>query len=117
MTNYSLMQIFGYISINNNFRKCTEIYAQFIKRIPPKIPIFIDVLILSELINRLSRLDFDQTYRKKYQNNFKKYRQSHDYKDSILEVTDIIRRITKLTTRCSTPFINIDMNGILNDLE
>ena len=82
-----------------------------------KCSIFIDVLILSEFINRYSRLKCFQEKGTADSNTFKVYRQSSDYKLVAKDFTDAARRIFKHSKCVESEFTSIDIDDLLKDYE
>ncbi len=79
-----------------------------------KCSIFLDVLILSEFINRYSRLKFNLQKRSR---DFKAYRQSPAFKPVAKEIADAVRRILKHCKCIESDITSIDMNALLTDYE
>jgi len=84
------------------------------KILKAKCNIFLDVLILSEFINRYSRLKYNL---QGYSSGFKSYRQSPFFKPVAKEIADAVRRILKCCKCIENGFISIDLNNILDDYE
>jgi len=84
------------------------------KILKAKCSIFLDVLILSEFINRYSRLKCNL---QKGQSDFKSYRKSPFFKLVAKEVADAVRRILKHCKCIESGFTSVDMNNLLTDYE
>lgn len=84
------------------------------KILKAKCSVFLDVLILSEFINRYSRLRYNL---QKVQSDFKTYRKSPFFKLVAKEIADAVRRILKHCKCIESEFSSIDMNDILTDYE
>ncbi|MDQ1317270.1 MAG: hypothetical protein QG641_2522 [Candidatus Poribacteria bacterium] len=82
-----------------------------------KCGIFIDVLVLSEFINRYSRLKCIQDKGSADPNTFKSYRQSSDFKTVAKDIADAVRRIFKHSKCVESGFTSIDVNDLLTDYE
>ena len=76
--------------------------------------IFIDVLILSEFINRYSRLKFNLEGRSP---DFKSYRQSSAFKPVAKDIADAVRRILKHCECLESGLTSIDIDTLLTDYE
>lgn len=84
------------------------------KILKAKCSVFFDVLILSEFINRYSRLKFNL---QKKSPDFKSYRQSSDFKPVAKEIADAVRRIVKHCKCVESGFASMDMDVLLTDYE
>jgi predicted nucleic acid-binding protein len=82
-----------------------------------KCSVFIDVLILSEFINRYSRLKCFQDKGSADPNIFKSYRQSSDFNTVAKDITDAVRRIFKHSKCVESGFTSININDLLTDYE
>jgi len=82
-----------------------------------KCSIFLDVLILSEFINRYSRLKCTQEKGTADPTTFKSYRQSSDFRTVAKDITDAVRRIFKHSKCVESGFTSIDVNDLLTDYE
>jgi len=82
-----------------------------------KCNIFIDVLILSEFINRYSRLKCTQEKGSSDPATFKSYRQSSDFKTVAKDIADAVRRIFKHSKCIESGLTSIDINNLLADYE
>lgn len=82
-----------------------------------KCSIFIDVLILSEFINRYSRLKCTQEKGTADPTTFKSYRQSSDFKIVAKDIADAVRRIFKHSKCVESGFTSIDVNNLLTNYE
>ena len=82
-----------------------------------KCSIFLDVLILSEFINRYSRLHCIQEKGTADPTTFKSYRQSSDFKIVAKDIADAVRRIFKHSKCVESGFTSIDVNTLLTDYE
>jgi predicted nucleic acid-binding protein len=77
----------------------------------------IDVLILSEFINRYSRLKCTQEKGSSDPATFKSYRQSSDFKTVAKDIADAVRRIFKHSKCIESGFTSIDVDNLLTDYE
>jgi predicted nucleic acid-binding protein len=76
----------------------------------------IEVLVLSEYINRYLRLEYKTTWDKKYP-DFKTFRCSSDFPVIAKNVIAEARQILKLSIVEDTPFSQIDLSAILDKTE
>ncbi len=96
---------------DNRSRNYSNALAKILKA---KCSVFLDVLILSEFINRYSRLKFNLEGRSP---DFKSYRQSSAFKPVAREIADAVRRILKHCECVESGLTSIDMNSLLIDYE
>ena len=87
------------------------------KILKTKCSIFLDVLILSEFINRYSRTNFRLEKGSSDPKTFKKYRQSSDFRPVAKEIADAVRRILKHCKCIESDITSIDMDALLTDYE
>lgn len=79
--------------------------------------IFLDVLVLSEFINRYARLEFDRFIGTEKKSNFKNYRKSTDFKPAAKAIADACRRIAKNCLPIESGFTSANMEAIKKDYE
>lgn len=82
-----------------------------------KCSIFLDVLILSEFINRYSKLRYNLAIEHGFANDFKSYRRSSDFNSIAKDIADAVRRILKHCKCVESCFTSIDINTLLTDYE
>ncbi len=70
--------------------------------------------VLSEFINSYTRLKYNQRFKKKYQ-NFKKFRNSQDFKSVAQDVTNNTKRIVKLCQQCDLSFKKLNLTNIFDE--
>jgi len=96
-------------------RNISQNYSNALAKIlKAECSVLLDVLILSEFINRYSRLKFNLQKRSP---DFKSYRQSSAFKSVAKEITDAVRRILKHCKCIESDIASIDMNALLADYE
>ena len=96
--------------------KYSQLYRDILDR---KASLFITALVLSELVNRILRIDFEGW--KKSQNrinaSFKKdFRNSETYKDSLNNIKEILKEIYHHSERRPDDFNSIDFECIINNI-
>jgi predicted nucleic acid-binding protein len=81
-------------------------------------PVFVDVLVLSEFINRYARVEHSLAKeRNKVDEPFKSYRMSDEFKPVAKVITDSVRRITRFCRRLESGFQDVDLEQLLTDFE
>ncbi|MDF0552381.1 PIN domain-containing protein [Kamptonema sp. UHCC 0994] len=80
-----------------------------------KIPIFIDVLVLSEFINASARLVYNDLPQGIKPQDFKTFRQSNEFNSIASQIAKDARRILKKCERIDSGFESADLGGILSD--
>ena len=95
-------------------RDYSNVLAKILKA---KCSIFLDVLILSEFINRYSRSKCWLEKGSSDPTTFKRYRQSSDFKPVAKEIADAVRRILKHCECIESDITSIDMSTLLTDYE
>ncbi len=88
-------------------------YSSALRRIlEAQSRIYIDVLVVSEFINTYTRLKWrlstDDT-------DFKKFRNSPDFKTVAREVADSIKRVLNHCSRIESGFETLDVDGLINE--
>lgn len=79
--------------------------------------IFIDVLVLSEFINRYARLEHGRVQNQGALRRFKRYRESSAFMPVAKAIADASRRILKHCHRTESCFESVDINTLLADYE
>lgn len=106
------LSVYGPQSSPDNWR--TKLYSNALKRIiNAKSIVFIDVLVLSEFVNRYSRMAFWVKRPNARPNEFKKFRKSSDFKPVAKAISDDVRRILKYCQRIGSGFESIDVDASL----
>ncbi|MGB0431073.1 MAG: PIN domain-containing protein, partial [Bacteroidia bacterium] len=80
-----------------------------------KIPIFVDVLVLSEFINAYSRIIYNDLPAETKPDDFKSFRQSEYFPPVAEEITKYTRRIVSKTERTESGLETVDLAAILNE--
>ncbi len=87
-----------------------RVYSQAFKSmIAAKSQIYIDVLVVSEFINRYVRMKSELKTQ-----NFKKFRQSKDFKPIAREVADTTKRVLKHCKRVGSGFETLRVNTLID---
>lgn len=93
--------------------KQTDVYSQaFANILKARSDIFIDVLILSEFINRYARQREPAESK-----GFKSFRKSQEFRAIAVEIANISRRILDCSQRVSNRFDLIDAKVLLTEFE
>lgn len=79
-----------------------------------KIPIFIDVLVLSEFINAYARFVYNDLPPGIKPQSFKTFRQSNEFNPIASQIAKDTRRILKKCERIDSGFESADLGGILS---
>jgi predicted nucleic acid-binding protein len=80
--------------------------------------LFIDVLVLSEYINRHARLEHQVLISAKAApDDFKQFRKSPDYQPIALAIAGNVRRILQLCHRVESDFESLDIVSLINEFE
>jgi hypothetical protein len=83
-----------------------------------KVPLFIDVLILSEFVNTLARLEFNANYRSTYgPTGFKQFRNSPDFLPTARMIASQCRKILRHCKRLDHAFSEWDVPQLLAEFE
>ncbi|MDZ7703061.1 MAG: PIN domain-containing protein [Trueperaceae bacterium] len=87
-------------------------YSQaFAHILDAKSSIYIDVLIVSEFINTYARLKWG--FMGNPYSNFKRFRQSQDFKPVAQDIADRIKRVLSHCNRVENGFKTLDMDGLI----
>lgn len=78
-----------------------------------KSTMFVDVLILSEFVNRYSRLEFKLKRPNARSHEFKAFRKSAAFLPIGKAIADDVRRILKQSQRIGSEFESVDINAFL----
>jgi|SRR5579884_113571 len=82
-----------------------------------KSRIFIDVLVLSEFVNRYSRIEYNIIKDSAEKGEFKSFRQSSKFKSIAEDIARASRRILGHCERTENGFESIDIDILLSDFE
>ncbi len=88
----------------------------FKKMLTTKVTIVVNSLILGEYLNCYCRIEWNALYKQQYP-DFKKFRQSTDYKSVGQRATAYAKCILKFCDRKDDDFSTIDVNQLLDDFE
>jgi len=93
-----------------------EVYsAAFRKMRETRSKIHVEVLVLSEFINKYARVLYDQLPESKKPRAFKEWRKHPDFKNVAEEIASQARRIVGKAVRCESGFEAADMDALLTD--
>lgn len=110
-----LLSVYG---PNANQEAYTYTYSDALARMrTSQTKIFVDVLVISEFINRFSRWAYDQLPLDIKPSEFKEFRRSEEFKKVAQEIADDARRIIEYATWCDSEFGSIDLNELLIEYE
>lgn len=91
-------------------------YSEALKKIlAAKSRIFIDVLIVSEFINRYARLKWQLLPESSRPGDFKKFRKSADFMPIAQDIADDIKRVLKHCTRVGSGFEFLEMDALIDE--
>lgn len=91
-----------------------DIYSEVFKNIlNAKSKIYIDVLIISEFINRYARLKYQVD--KPDETEFKDFRKTQEFKIIAQDISDVVKQVLKYCTRIESGFSGLDIEGLLYD--
>jgi len=82
-----------------------------------KCSIFLDVLVLSEFVNRYARLVHAVDRRRGAPADFKAYRSTPEFRAHARAIADAARRILKHARRIDSGFGTVDTEAVLTDYE
>jgi len=97
----------------------TQIYSNALaEAMRAKSQIWVDVLVVSEFINRLARIEYDIQYPNKSRRpDFKQFRNSPDFQPIAQAIAAAVRNILKFAARIESGFSTIDINALLTEFE
>ena len=99
-------------------RRQVAIYSRAFKRIlKAGSSIFLDVLVLSEFINRCARLAHRRDRPRESPRDFKRYRDSAEFAPVARDIANTSRRILGYCTRTESCFESVDAVALLSDYE
>ena len=75
--------------------------------------LFVDVLVLSEFVNRYARLDHYVARKRGASSDFKSFRDSALFAKTAEGIADACRRILACCARTETPFKSLDLDALL----
>ncbi len=90
-----------------------KIYSDaFLKILKAKSDIYIDVLVVSEFINTYSRQMYNISNSSE---NFKKFRQSNQFKPIASEIADMVKRIMERSSRIENGFKALSITTLMDE--
>jgi predicted nucleic acid-binding protein len=108
------LYIYG-LSNTRHTERLKRKYEQQFRRIRSlKVPIFLDVLVLSEFINAYSRQFYNRLPEATKPANFKTFRNSEAFQPIAQEIGKYSRRILAKTQRTNIAFESVEMGAIIN---
>lgn len=107
--------IFVYGPNGPNRHNKVKIYSQAFRRMMEKgSQVYIDVLIISEFINRYARMKFELAQKKGASSKkFKEFRQSEAFKPIAKEVADATSLVLKRCQRVESGFKTLDIDALV----
>ena len=99
-------------------RKAATYSAAFAKILKAECRIYVDVLIVSEFINRYARLKHNILQRSSsVPSDFKQFRKSTAFKPIARDIAADVRRILRNCTRTESGFDVFDINALVDEYE
>ena len=99
-------------------RKAATYSAAFAKILKAECPIYVDVLIVSEFVNRYARLKHNILQRSSnVPSDFKQFRKSTAFKPIARDIAADARRILKHCARIESGFDVLDINALVDEYE
>lgn len=97
----------------------TQIYSNALaEAMRAKSQIWVDVLVISEFVNRFARIEYDiQFPNRSRRPNFKQFRNSPDFQPISQAIAAAVRNILKFAARIESGFSIIDINALLLEFE
>jgi predicted nucleic acid-binding protein len=77
--------------------------------------LYVDVLVLSEFINRYARMEYEMAIKRGFTGNFKRYRKSADYKPISQAIAASAHRILAQSQRLGSGFETVNIDALLSD--
>ena len=105
--------IYLYAPVNPNHRAVKVYSTMFKKILNVQCRLFTDVLIVSEMVNRLARMKWD---RSKYR-HFKNFRDSSEFKVEAVHIASNVRQILRHCVRIESGFSLVDVESLLDAFE
>jgi hypothetical protein len=94
-----------------------ETYSNALKQIlSSKALILLNVFVLNEFVNRFVKFEYEQLAPEKKW-TFKDYRESDDFKDVAQEISIVVKKILKISTKFNYDFEASDVNMLLSRYE
>ena len=94
----------------------TEVYSAALHRLlEARSRLFVDVLVLSEVINSYARIRWQLEPLSK--GGFKRFRNSVKFAPIAKEIADYVRRIVSCCSRIESGFRSVDIGGLMNEYQ
>jgi predicted nucleic acid-binding protein len=94
----------------------SEVYSRALKKMRASgSRVFVNVLVLSEFINRFARFEFHRCGFTHGTGDFKRFRDSDEFEEISEEIAIMARRIAESAIRCDSGFHRFDVFGILDE--
>ena len=96
-----------------------KVYSKaLVQAMVAKCPIYVDVLVISEYINRHTRLEHKLLYENgQAPQDFKTFRNSADFQPIAQTIAIAIRKIMKVSSRVESGFASFDIQTVLSEYE
>lgn len=95
----------------NPSHRAVKIYSEMFKRIlDVQCTLFIDVLIVSEIVNRLARVKWNR----RKQPVFKNYRSSAAFRNEAVRIAARVKEMVNHCVKVESCFSSIDVDGLLD---
>ncbi len=95
-----------------------KVYSTALKRmLDARCTMFIDALVLSELVNVLARLAYNSLPATQRPSDFKAFRNSSSFKATAKSIADSCKRILQIVTRIESGFASCDPEDLLHRYE
>lgn len=78
-----------------------------------KCPIYVDILIISEFINRYAHIEYDRLPPTSKPANFKIFRSSPSFVNIAQDITSDVKKVIALATKCKLEFTTINVDSLL----
>lgn len=108
------LYIYGLSNTKNAERLKRKYENQFRRIRGLKVPIFLDVLVLSEFINAYSRQFYNRLPEATKSADFKAFRNSADFQPIAQEIAKFSRKILSKTQRTNIAFESVEMGAIID---
>lgn len=106
--------VYGPLPPADNWK--AKVYSSAWKRLRSSgAPVFVDVLVVSEIMNAWARAEYKRAGGDQAFGGFKAFRNSPSFASVGQEILIALRAILKHTKRTGTPFANIDVEPILEE--
>lgn len=111
------INVFGPAAVVGNPNARTAPYSRALHQmLQNKVEIFLDVLIMSEFVNAVARMEFNSNFKNSY-SSFKRFRDSQDFIPTARVISSECRKICRLSKRVDHPFSSWSTRQLLDDFE